>query len=134
MHGIKDSMDSQKEQQAGSSKDTALLIASALLLVGGLSAFYYFIGQYNVLVRTLILLASIGAALFAAYQTHMGRVMWSYINGAYRIEARKVVWPSRQESIQATLMIAVVVLISALLLWGLDSALLWGVKTLTGRG
>ncbi|PTU28199.1 preprotein translocase subunit SecE [Stenotrophobium rhamnosiphilum] len=127
-------MDSQKEQQAGSSKDTALLIASALLLVGGLSAFYYFIGQYNVLVRTLILLASIGAALFAAYQTHMGRVMWSYINGAYRIEARKVVWPSRQESIQATLMIAVVVLISALLLWGLDSALLWGVKTLTGRG
>jgi len=127
-------MDSQKEQQAGSSKDTALLIASALLLVGGLSAFYYFIGQFNVLVRTLILLASIGAALFAAYQTHMGRVMWSYINGAYRIEARKVVWPSRQESIQATLMIAVVVLISALLLWGLDSALLWGVKTLTGRG
>ncbi len=127
-------MDSQKEQQAGSSKDTALLIASALLLLGGLSAFYYFIGQFNVLVRTLILLASIGAALFAAYQTHMGRVMWSYINGAYRIEARKVVWPSRQESIQATLMIAVVVLISALLLWGLDSALLWGVKTLTGRG
>ena len=127
-------MDSQKEQQAGSSKDTALLLASALLLVGGLTAYYYFIGQFNVLVRTLILLASIGAALFAAYQTHLGRVMWSYINGAYRIEARKVVWPSRQESIQATLMIAVVVLISALLLWGLDGALLWGVKALTGRG
>jgi len=126
-------MDSLKEQQAGSSKDTALLLVSALLLVGGLTAFYYFIGQFNVLVRTLILLASIGAALFAAYQTHLGKVMWSYINGAYRIEARKVVWPSRQESIQATLMIAVVVLISALLLWGLDGALLWGVKFLTGR-
>jgi preprotein translocase subunit SecE len=127
-------MDSLKEQQAGSSKDTALLIASTLLLVGGLLAFYYFVGQFNVLVRTLILLASIGAALFAAYQSHLGKVMWSYINGAYRIEARKVVWPSRQESIQATLMIAVVVLISALLLWGLDGALLWGVKALTGRG
>ena len=128
-------MDSQKEQQvAGSSKDTALLIASLALLVGGLSAFYYFLGQFNVLVRTLMLLASLGAALFAAYQTHLGKVMWSYINGAYRIEARKVVWPSRQESIQATLMIAVVVLIAALLLWGLDAALLWGVKFLTGRG
>jgi preprotein translocase subunit SecE len=127
-------MDSQKEQQAGSSKDTALLIAASLLIVGGLSAFYYFVGQFNVLVRTLMLLASLGAALFAAYQTHLGRVMWSYINGAYRIEARKVVWPSRQESIQATLMIAVVVLIMAVLLWGLDGALLWGVKSLTGRG
>jgi preprotein translocase subunit SecE len=127
-------MDSQIEQRAGSHKDTALLIASLALLVGGLWAFYYFVGQYNVLIRTLVLLCSIGAALFAAYQTHLGQVMWSYVIGAYRIEARKVVWPSRQESIQATLMIAVVVLISALLLWGLDSALLWGVKNLTGRG
>jgi len=128
-------MDSQKEQlDAGSSKDTALLIAAFLLIAGGLSAFYYFIGQFNVLVRTLMLLASLGVALFAAYQTHLGKVMWSYINGAYRIEARKVVWPSRQESIQATLMIAVVVLIMAVLLWGLDGALLWGVKSLTGRG
>ena len=128
-------MDSQIEHQAGSShKDTALLLASLVLLVGGLWAFYYFVGQYNVLIRTLVLLGSIGGALFVAYQTQMGRVMWSYISGAYRIELRKIVWPSRQESIQSTLMIAVVVLISALLLWGLDSALLWGVKFLTGRG
>ena len=128
-------MDSQIEHQAGSShKDTALLVASAALLIGGLWAFYYFIGEYNVLVRTLVLLGSIGAALFAAYQTQLGRVIWSYVTGAYRIELRKIVWPSRQESIQATLMIAIVVLISALLLWGLDSALLWGVKSLTGRG
>ncbi|TXG95999.1 MAG: preprotein translocase subunit SecE [Nevskiaceae bacterium] len=128
-------MDSQIEQQAGSShKDTALLLASAALLIGGLWAFYYFAGQWNVLVRTLVLLGCIGASLFAAYQTQLGRVMASYITGAYRIELRKIVWPSRQESIQATLMIAIVVLISALLLWGLDSALLWGVKTLTGRG
>ena len=52
----------------------------------------------------------------------------------FRIELRKTTWPTRQESLQTTLMIAVVVLISALLLWGLDSALLWGVKHLTGRG
>jgi len=129
------SMDSQIEQQAVSPhKDTALLLASAALLVGALWAFYYFAGQYNVLIRTLMLLGGIGASLFAAYQTRVGQVVWSYVTGAYRIEMRKVVWPSRQESIQATLMIAIVVLISALLLWGLDSALLWGVKSLTGRG
>ena len=128
-------MDTQNQQQAASSyKDTALLVASLALLVGSLWAFYYFIGQYNVLVRTVGLLAGIGAALFAAYQTQLGQVMWSYVIGAYRIELRKIAWPSRQESVQATLMIAVVVLIMALILWGLDSTLLVAVKHLTGGG
>ncbi|HEY1181887.1 MAG TPA: preprotein translocase subunit SecE, partial [Rhodocyclaceae bacterium] len=73
------------------------------------------------------------ASLAIAYQTVLGRTLWGYISGS-RTELRKVVWPSRQESLQATLMIAVVVLIMALLLWGLDSLLLWGVEILTGRG
>lgn len=125
---------SQTQQNAGTSyKDTALLVAALALLVGGLWAFYSLIGQFNVLIRALILLGCIGAGVFAAYQTQMGRIMAAYVTGAFRIEARKVVWPSRQESIQATLMIAVVVLIMALLLWGLDGALLWGVKSLTGK-
>lgn len=125
---------SQTQQNAGTSyKDTALLVAALALLVGGLWAFYSLVGQFNVLIRALILLGSIGASVFAAYQTQMGKIMASYVTGAFRIEARKVVWPTRQESIQATLMIAVVVLIMAVLLWGLDGALLWGVKSLTGK-
>lgn len=128
-------MDSQNQQQAASSyKDTALLIASLALLVGALWAFYYFVGQYNILVRTVGLLAGIGASLFAAYQTQTGQMMWSYVTGAYRIELRKILWPTRQQSVQATLMIAVVVLITALILWALDSTLLWGVKHITGGG
>jgi preprotein translocase subunit SecE len=60
-------------------------------------------------------------------------LMWGYIRGS-QVELRKTTWPSKQESLQATLMIAVVVLITGLLLWGLDSLLLWGVKSVTGRG
>ena len=77
--------------------------------------------------------STFAVALGVAYQTALGKSLWSYVVGS-RIELRKVVWPTRQESIQATLMIAVVVLLMALLLWGLDSLLLWGVETLTGRG
>jgi preprotein translocase subunit SecE len=124
---------SQTQHNAGSFKDTALLVAALALLAGGLWAFYALTGQYNILVRVLMLLACIGASVFAAYQTQSGQVMASYVTGAFRIELRKIVWPSRQESIQATLMIAVVVLIMALLLWGLDGVLLWGVKSLTGK-
>ncbi len=122
------------EQKAVSShKDTALLLAAAVALLGGMFAFYYYEVQFNALVRVLILLGGAAVALALAYQTALGRTLWGYVVGS-RIEMRKIVWPSKQESIQATLMIAVVVLIMALLLWGLDSLLLWGVETLTGRG
>ena len=127
-------MDTQTtEQQAVSSyKDTLLLIAAVALLLGGMFAFYYFAEQ-PLLVRWLAMLGGLAAGLFVAYQSASGKALWGYVTGA-RTELRKVVWPSRQESIQATLMIAVVVLIMAVLLWGLDSALLWGVEKLTGRG
>lgn len=127
-------MDSQNnEQAAGSARDTALLGLAMALLVGGLAAFYTVAADLNPAIKALVLLGSIGAALLVAYQTAMGRSLWGYVVGS-RIELRKVVWPSKQESVQATLMIAVVVLIMALLLWGLDSLLFWAVQLLTGRG
>lgn len=127
-------MDSQNnEQAAGSARDTALLGLAMVLLVGGLAAFYTVAATLNPAIKALVLLGSIGAALLVAYQTAMGRSLWGYVVGS-RIELRKVVWPSKQESVQATLMIAVVVLIMALLLWGLDSLLFWAVQLLTGRG
>ena len=124
-------MEPQTEVSQAPRYDSLLLAAAAALLVGAMVAFYYF-ADVNALVRTLGLLAATGIALALAYQTALGRNVWSYIVGA-RTELRKVVWPSRQESVQATLMIAVVVLITALLLWGLDSLLLYGVKQLTGQ-
>jgi preprotein translocase subunit SecE len=125
-------MEPQTEVTQTPRYDGPLLALAALLLVGALGSFYYF-SDVNALIRTLGLLVATGVALALAYRTELGRSVWSYITGA-RTELRKVVWPSRQESVQATLMIAVVVLITALLLWGLDSLLLWGVKLLTGRG
>ena len=125
-------MESQTEVSTAPRYDSLLLAAAVLLLVGALGSFYYF-SEVNALVRTVGLLVATAAALALAYKTELGRSIWSYITGA-RTELRKVVWPSRQETLQATLMIAVVVLITALLLWGLDSLLLWGVKLLTGRG
>ena len=128
-------MDTQTtEQQAASPhRDTALLSAAAVALLGGMFAFYYFETQYNTLIRVLILLGSFAAAVGLAYLTAAGKSLWGYVAGS-RVELRKVVWPTRQESLQATLMITVVVLIMALLLWGLDTLLLWGVEMLTGRG
>jgi preprotein translocase subunit SecE len=126
-------MEPQIEAPGSTRFDSLMLLGSALLLVGGMVAFYWFNGELNAAIRMLILMAALGASVALAYRTQIGRDLWGYVLGA-RTELRKVVWPSRQESIQATLMIAVVVLIASLLLWGLDSLLLYGVKSLTGRG
>jgi preprotein translocase subunit SecE len=113
--------------------DGLLLAVALLLLVGGMGAFYALADQFNALVRVLILLAALAAAIATAYRTELGRTLWGYVVGS-RAELRKVVWPTRQESIQVTLMIAVVVVIMSLILWGLDAVLLRIVKLLTGRG
>jgi preprotein translocase subunit SecE len=126
-------MEPQIESPSSSRYDSLLLLASVVLLVGGMFAFYWFNGTLNAALRMLLLIAALGAAVAIAYQTHLGRELWGYVIGA-RSELRKVVWPSRQEALQSTLMIAVVVLVMSLLLWGLDSFLLFGVKSLTGRG
>ena len=121
------------EPKAAAPLDTLLLLLSVAALVGGIVAFYALAGQLNVTVRVVLVLAGLGVAAVLAYQTTSGKTMWGYIRGS-QVELRKTTWPTRQESLQATLMIAVVVLVAALLLWGLDSALLWGVKSVTGRG
>jgi preprotein translocase subunit SecE len=125
-------METQTEQ-SGSRVDTALLAAAAALLVGVIVAFYYFAVQWALPVRLAVLLGGLAGCVALTYQTELGKLVWAYLVGS-RAELRKVVWPSRQESLQTTLLIAVVVLIVALLMWGLDSLLLLGVHQLTQRG
>ena len=121
------------EPKAAAPLDSLLLALAVAALVGGIVAFYTFVGQFNATIRVLFVLGGLGAAAALAYQTATGKMMWGYIRGS-QVELRKTTWPTRQEGLQATLMIAVVVLIAALMLWGLDSLLLWGVKSVTGRG
>jgi preprotein translocase subunit SecE len=121
------------EPKAAAPLDTALLALSFVVLAAGITAFYWFANELPAVVRVLIVLGSLGAAVALAYQTQSGKTMWAYMRGA-QVEMRKTTWPTRQESLQATLMIAVVVLVTALMLWGLDSLLLLGVKSVTGRG
>lgn len=120
------------EAASSSSKDKMLLLISAALFVGGLFSFYFFDPQLPQVVRLLILLGAFAAAIAISYKTELGQAVVDAVAGS-RQELRKVVWPTRQESVQTTLMIAVVVLIMSLIMWGLDSFLLYGVEKLTGR-
>jgi preprotein translocase subunit SecE len=127
-------MNNKKSDQAttGSSWDSLKWILVVALVIAGLWAnFYYNEIDWPIRLAGWIILACI--ALGIASQTAIGRRIWAFSKDA-RNELRKVVWPTRQETIQTTMIIVGMVVIMALILWGIDSALLAIVSWLTGRG
>jgi preprotein translocase subunit SecE len=121
-----------KAEVQGSGMDTAKLAVSAALLIAGIYAFYQF-EAYSTLLRVIGLLLIVGAATWVAYQTVLGKRLWQFAMDS-RMEVRKVVWPSRQETVQTTLIVFVMVLVMGILLWLFDMMLLNIVKALTGHG
>ena len=119
-------------EETGSGMDTIKLLVVVVLLVAGVYGFYSFADQ-PLWVRLAGLLVVIGAAAFVALQTATGRTVWQFAADA-RTEVRKVVWPSRQETLQTLLIITIAVLVTALFLWGVDSVLFSIVRALTGQG
>ncbi len=63
----------------------------------------------------------------------MGRRFWQFILDS-RVELRKVVWPSRQETLQTTAVVFGFIVIAGLFFWLLDLLLAWATRLLTGQG
>jgi preprotein translocase subunit SecE len=112
--------------------DSVKLGVAALLLAGGIGAFYYFSDQLMV-VRVFGLLVVAAVALFIAAQSALGRVLVGFVGGAYN-EAQRVVWPTRTETVQTTLVVLIMVMVVGVALWLLDMFLLWAIQMLTGQG
>ena len=100
----------------------------AVLVAAGVYGNFYFSSESLLLrVAGLFVLAIVAGVV--ALQTVKGDAFWTLLKEA-KTEIRKVVWPTRQETVQTTLIVVVVVLIMGLILWGLDSLLGWIVSSL----
>jgi preprotein translocase subunit SecE len=119
-----------KTETESSSMDTAKLALSVVLLAVGIGAFYYY-EDHSLLLRVLGLLAVAGVAVAIVMQTMVGRKVWGFAADS-RTEVRKVVWPTRQETIQMTLVVFVMVLVMGLILWAFDWVLMAIVRSVTG--
>ena len=112
--------------------DKIKLVFSLLLVAAGIVAFYLLADQALVL-RILAVLAGLVAGLVLASTTAAGKQFLVFSNEA-AIETRKVVWPSRKETIQTTTAVFVLVIVTGVFLWLVDIGFLWMVKMLMGRG
>jgi preprotein translocase subunit SecE len=111
-------------------KDVFLWLLIMVGLVFTIGTNYHFSHQ----AMAIRLIAWIVAALILAglfFYTTQGQRFWSFVQAA-RAELRKVVWPTRQETIRTTMLVIAMVAVAGLFLWAVDSFLLWVVALLTG--
>ena len=124
-------MSTQTETSQSGVLDTIKLLVAAVALVGGLYAYYYFEADIAQAVRVLMVLGGTAAGIGIAMTSVQGQRLWHFIQGS-RVEIRKVVWPTKQETTQTAIAVFVFTLVMMLFFWVLDSGLLWLTRTLVG--
>jgi len=122
----------EQADNGASALDIAKLVASAAILVGGIAAFYMLV-DVPLAVRWLIVLGALAAGIVVALQSAQGREFWQFVQGS-RVELRKVVWPTRQETMQTTMVVVVAIIVLGIFFWLLDMALGAITRALTGQG
>jgi preprotein translocase subunit SecE len=111
----------EQVQQSVSVLDTAKLVAGAAILAGGIAVFYV-LPDLPIWLRWIIVLAALVLGTLVGLQSAPGKTFWGFVQSS-RTELRKVVWPDRQETLQVTLVVFVMLIALALFFWALDSLL-----------
>ena len=115
---------SQVDQvNASGAVDKAMLVAAVLALLAGIVGFHS-LAEASVWARAGALIAGIVVALVVALLSQSGRRFIGFSQHAID-ETRKVVWPTRKETIQTTLIVFAFVLVMAIFLWFADKLLEW---------
>ena len=112
--------------------DTAKLAFAIVVVLAGLVGYYYF-ADASALLRALAVIVALAVGAVIAFTSLQGRLLWKFIQGA-RVELNKVVWPTREETIQTTLVVLFVALLGGVFFWLLDLFLLWLTSRVTGQG
>ncbi|HET8940544.1 MAG TPA: preprotein translocase subunit SecE [Rudaea sp.] len=119
-------MNAKVEQASGASATDKLKLTLAVLVIAAGVVAYYWFNSFPTWQRLLMLLGSFVVGGAIGYFTRSGHALADYFNETI-FEMRKVVWPTRQETIQTTLVIIVVVIILSILLGLIDVFLNWAI-------
>jgi preprotein translocase subunit SecE len=122
-----------QDQNAGGDLAGFITVALAIaLLIAGIASFYLLDARPD-WQRWGSTGIGVVAAVAVFALSPMGRRFWQFILDS-RVELRKVVWPSRQETLQTTAVVFGFICIAAIFFWILDLLLAWATRLLTGQG
>jgi preprotein translocase subunit SecE len=119
-------------QENATALDALKLAAGVVILAAGIAGFYL-LGDLPIWLRWIIVLAALVVGALVSLQSYQGKTFWQFVQSS-RVELRKVVWPSTQETWQVTLVVFVMIVVLGLFFWGVDTLLGFLTKWLTGRG
>ena len=122
-------MTTHTETSQSGTLDIVKLVIAAAVIIGGLYSYYYYEFELALPLRVLIVLGGTGIGITIGMMSTQGQRLWHFIQGS-RVEIRKVVWPTKQETTQTAIAVFVFTLIMAVFFWLLDSGLLWLTSTL----
>ena len=118
------------EATSSTALDSLKWLVVVLLVAVGVGGNWYYQDQ-SLLYRVVGLIVLAAAAVFLAGQTVRGRAAWQLMKDA-RAEIRRVVWPKREETLQTTGIVLLLVVVFGLILWLLDTLLGWVVSSVIG--
>ena len=130
-------MSAQTETLQSGMLDTLKLLVAAFAVIGGLYAYYYFdtgvaATSLPQAVRVLMVLGGTAVGTAIAMTSAQGQRLWHFIQGS-RVEIRKVVWPTKQETTQTAIAVFVFTAVMMVFFWLLDMGLLKRVSYLVGE-
>jgi preprotein translocase subunit SecE len=117
------------KRELDTKSDAPKWLVIVLLTVLAIAGSYYF-KNVPATVLTIGWIFWLVGVLVTASFTSLGKTGIEFAGDAHK-EMLKVVWPTRQETVQMTLTIIIVVAIVSMILWAVDSSLLWAVGKIT---
>jgi preprotein translocase subunit SecE len=123
-------MVAKTEEVVSNKLDTFKLLLAIAILISGIVGFYYYEAESQ-LYRVLGVVFAAGVAVAISATTNLGQGLIGFGREA-RMEVRKVVWPTRQETVQTTFMVIVAVIIIGIFLWLIDMLLAQAIQMVTG--
>jgi preprotein translocase subunit SecE len=115
-------------ETVNTASDKLMLGLGVLLVVAGIAGFYL-LGTHEWYVRGAALFVGLAAGVAVALASASGKGFIAFAKDAYR-EVRKVVWPTRKEAGQTTLVVFGFVLVMAIYLWVSDKSIEWVIFSL----
>ena len=118
--------------QAPGTSDKVKLTVACLLVAAGIVGFYV-LDSSSVWIRWGVVAGSIVLGCIVVAVSRYGTELKQFWADS-RVELRKIVWPTRNETFQTTLIVLLFVAISGVFFWLLDLALAWATRAFTGQG